>query len=260
MPWLLGYYDTKAGEFELIDTHFGTHHLQFDKKGIFWTSGDSSVIGWFDPSKYDPAKAETLEQAQGWSEVIVDSDGDGNADLPIVGFNYGIIPHPLDGSIWTAPPGGNVGEDLDYRGRLVRFDPVSGTHETYTPPKPGSGPRGVDVDTNGIIWASLGGSGHLARFDRSKCKQHWGAGDQCPEGWTLFRSPSPRMRNAKGSPSETNADFHYYLFVDQFNTLGLGENVVVLNGTGSDSLPAFDQDQETFTIIRIPYPLNTFTR
>lgn len=256
----LGYFDTRSQQFELIDTCFGTHHLQFDNKGVIWTSGDSYVIGWFDPSQYDPAKPETLAQAQGWSEIIVDSDGDGNADTPIIGFNYGIIPNPVDGSIWTAQPGGDPGAGFDYRGRLVRYDPSTGTHETYIPPAPGAGPRGVDVDTKSIIWAALGGSGHLARFDRSKCKQTWGSGDQCPEGWKLYRSPGPLMRSAQGAESEIGADFHYYLFVDQFNTLGLGADVVVLNGTGSDSLLAFDQKSETFTVIRIPYPLNTYTR
>jgi hypothetical protein len=56
------------------------------------------------------------------------------------------------------------------------------------------------------------------------------------------------------------ADFHYYLFVDQHDTLGLGPDVVMLNGTGSDSLLAFEPTTGTFTVIRIPYPLNTFTR
>jgi hypothetical protein len=256
----LGYYDTATESFELIDTCYGTHHLQFDEDGVLWLSGDSFVIGWFDPARYDPEDPGSLEAAQGFSEVRIDSNGDGKADTPIVGFNYGIIPNPADGSVWTAQPGGNPGDDLDYRGRLVRFDPDSGTHETYVPPKPGRGPRGVDVDTNGIIWASLGGSGHLARFDRSRCRQTWGAGDQCPEGWTLFRSPGPLMPTGDEPGSEVGADFHYYLFVDQFDTLGLGRNTVILNGTGSDSLLAFDQQTESFTVIRIPYPLNTFTR
>jgi hypothetical protein len=227
---------------------------------VLWTSGDSYVIGWFDPSKYDPAQPATLQDAQGWSEVVVDSDGDGKADTPLVGFNYGVIPNPADGSVWTAQPGGDPGGPLDFRGRLVRYDPAADVHETYIPPRPGAGPRGVDVDSKGIIWVALGGSGHLGRFDRSKCKQTWGAGEQCPEGWTLYRSPGPRMRTGATPQSEQSADFHYYLFVDQFNTLGMGNDIVVLNGTGSDSLLAFSPGNEQFTIIRVPYPLNTYTR
>lgn len=256
----LGYFDTRDRTFRLIDTCFGTHHLQFDANGVLWLSGDSFVIGWFDPARYDPQKPQTLGEAQGWSEVVVDTVGDGKPDTPQVGFNYGIIPNPVDGSVWTAQPGGNPGEDLGFRGRLIRYDPATNHHEVYVPPKPAAGPRGVDVDSNGIIWAAMGGSGHLARFDRSQCKQTWGAGEQCPEGWTLYRSPGPLMRTTGGPANEVGADFHYYLFVDQFNTLGLGKDVVVMNGTGSDALLAFDQSSEQFTVIRVPYPLNTYTR
>ncbi|MCP5184701.1 MAG: carboxypeptidase regulatory-like domain-containing protein [Pseudomonadales bacterium] len=256
----LGFYDTRTGRTELVDTCYGTHHLQFDDKGVLWVSGDSFVVGWFDPAKYDPAKPATLETAQGWSELRADGDGDGKEETPLVGFNYGIIPNPVDGSVWVAQPGGNPGGDTTDRGRLVRFDPATGKHETYMAPTPAAGPRGVDVDTNGIIWVAFGGSGHLGRFDRSKCSQHWGLGDQCPEGWSLYRSPGPLMRVTGEGDKAMGADFHYYLFVDQFDTLGLGKDTVVLNGTGSDSLLAFSQATSTFTVIRIPYPLNTYTR
>ncbi len=256
----LGYFDTSNRTFQLIDTCYGTHHLQFDASGVLWLSGDSFVIGWFDPSKYDPLKPETLQAAQGWSEIVVDTDGDGKPDTPQIEFNYGIIPNPTDGSVWTAQPGGNPGGDLDFRGRLIRYHPREDRHEVYAPPQPAAGPRGVDVDSKGIIWASMGGSGHLARFDRTKCRQTWGAGGQCREGWTLYRSPGPLMRTTPGQENEMGADFHYYLFVDQFNTLGLGKDVVVMNGTGSDSLLAFNQSTEQFTVIRVPFPLNTYTR
>jgi len=255
----LGYYDPRTGETELIDTCYGTHHLQFDAKGRLWTSGDSTVIGWFDPDKYDPARPETLAAAQGWSEIVVDTDGDAKPDKPLVGFNYGIIPNPIDGTVWTAQPGPNPGESFADRGRLVRYDPATDRHEAFTPLAPGAGPRGVDVDTQGVIWAALGGSGHLGKFERSKCKQTWGAGTQCPEGWTLYRSPGPVLKTTDAA-GELGADFHYYLWVDQFDTLGLGKDVVILNGTGSDSLLAFDPRSEQWTVIRIPYPLGTFTR
>ena len=157
--------------------------------------------------------------------------------------------------MWTGRPGAGPA------GPILRYDPATDTHETYTPAGArASGPRGVDVDTKGIIWTGLGGSGHLAKFDRSKCTQTWGTGDQCPEGWTLYRAPGPMIQTGDGPENETSADFHYYLWVDQFNTLGLGKDVVILNGTGSDSLLAFDQKTEKFTVIRVPYPLNLFTR
>ncbi len=256
----LGYYDPKTEAFELIDTCYGTHHLQFDANGVLWTSGDSHVIGWFDPAKYKPGQPETLEQAQGWSAVVVDADGDATPDTPIVGFHYGVIPNPTDASVWTALPNGFIGEPWDSPGLLLRYDPASDRHEAYRPPAPGVGPRGVDIDRDGNLWVALGGSGHLARFDRRRCAQTWGTGAQCPEGWTLWRSPGPSLAGMQDGENVANADFHYYVWVDQFDTLGMGRDVVLMNGTGSDSLLAFDPQSETFTVIRVPYPLNTYTR
>jgi streptogramin lyase len=251
----LGYYDPKTKKIQLIDTCFGTHHLQFDKNGRLWVSGDSFVLGWFDPSKFDPARPETLATAQGWSEMIIDTNGDGIADKKVPAFNYGIVPNQVDGSVWTGRLGG--GE----RGDIMRFDPATNKFEVYSPPAPGYGPRGVDVDSKGIIWTGLGGSGHLASFDRSKCHQTFGTGNQCPEGWTLYKSPGPLMRNSGPAAANLkNADFHYYLWVDRFNTLGMGKDTVILNGTDSDSLLAFNQKTKKFTVIRIPYPMNIFTR
>lgn len=249
----LGWFDPETEEFELLDTCYGTHHLQFDQEGVLWSSGDNFGIGWFDPSKYDKDNPDTLAEAQGYAQTVIDSDGDGTADLPIKGFNYGIIPNPRDGSVWTSQPSSG-------NGRLIRYQPESGVFEAFIPPKPGAGPRAVDVDTDGIIWIALGGSGHLGRFDRSQCNRTWGDGEQCPEGWTIYKSPGPLMQTDGELENERNADFHYYLWVDQFNTLGMGENSIVVNGTGSDSLLVFDQDSEEFTIIRIPYPLNSYTR
>ena len=46
----LGYYDPKTKKIQLIDTCYGTHHLQFDKNGRLWVSGDTFVFGLFDPA------------------------------------------------------------------------------------------------------------------------------------------------------------------------------------------------------------------
>jgi hypothetical protein len=251
----LAYYDPKTKKFQLIDTCYGTHHLQFDKSGRLWVSGDTFVLGWFDPSKFDPARPETLATAQGWSEMVIDTDGDGVADKKAPGFNYGIIPNQVDGSVWT----GRLGSGAE-RGQIMRFDPATNKFEVYTPPAPGYGPRGVDVDSKGIVWTGLGGSGQLASFDRSKCARTFGTGNQCPEGWTLYKSPGPLMRGSAPGANLKVADFHYYLWVDRFNTLGMGKDTVILNGTDSDSLLAFSQKTKKFTVIRIPYPMNVFTR
>ena len=143
------------------------------------------------------------------------------------GQAYGIIPNPKDGSVWFA----QVLPDV-VPGQIFRLDPKTCVTERYEPPygidqvpqsEWGHGPRGVDIDTNGIVWTALSGSGHIASFDRSKCKILNGpkaTGQHCAEGWTLHRTPGPKLQ---GATLEENADFHYYIWVDQFNTLGLGE-------------------------------------
>lgn len=246
----LGYYDPKTKKWQLIDTCFGTHHLQFDKKGVLWVSGDSFVLGSFDPAKYDPTKPETAQTAQSWAEMKIDTNGDGVADTPSYGFNYGVIPNDKDGSVWTGQLNGTG------QGAILRFDPATQKFEKYVP-KPGAGyPRGVDTDSDGLVWVGLG-SGHLASFDRSKCAKTFGDGTQCPEGWTYYKSPGPYFRTPGGA---VNADFHYYVWVDKYNTLGMGKDTPILNGTDSDSLLAFNRTTKKFTVIRIPYPLNSYQR
>lgn len=254
----LGFYDPATSGFTLVDTCFGTHHLQFDQNDVLWTSGDDYFVGWLDTRRFDPLDPASLRVAMGYSEVRIDTNGDLAPDTPVTGFHYGVIPNPVDGSVWSAVPSG-LAIPAGSPGRLDRYDPATDTHEVYQPPAPGMGPRGVDVDSTGLVWTALGGSGHVASFDRSACKQRWGQGDQCPEGWRMWRTPGPGFDNdPTGSAGST--DMHYYLWVDQANTLGLGKDVVIVNGTGSDSLIAFDPRTETFTTIRIPYPLNTYTR
>jgi hypothetical protein len=82
-------------------------------------------------------------------------------------------------------------------------------------------------------------------------------GQQCPEGWTLYTAPGPKM---KGVTDESSADFEYYNWVDQFNTLGLGENIPIVTGTSSDSLQAFNPTTKKWTIMRVPYPMGFFSR
>ncbi len=82
-------------------------------------------------------------------------------------------------------------------------------------------------------------------------------GQHCPEGWSLHSTPGPQM---KGVTSAGNADFHYYIWVDQFDTLGLGTNVPIANGTTSDSLIAWLPESSEMVTLRVPYPLGFYTR
>jgi hypothetical protein len=159
-------------------------------------------------------------------------------------------------------------------GRLFRLElgdnpPQTCKAEVYEPPfenptvpqsRWGFSPRGIDVTRDGVIWTALSGSGHLASFDRTKCEVLNGptaTGQHCPEGWTLHPTPGPQMKNVVTSGS---ADFHYYNWVDQFNTLGLGENVPIANGTTSDALLALDPESREWVVLRVPYPLGFYSR
>jgi hypothetical protein len=244
-------YDPKTGKFDVVPVCFGTHHLEFGDgpEGRLWTCS----LGYLDTNKYDPDDPTSLQKAQGIADFMVDSDGDGKKDKKIGGGGYGIYPSP-DGTAWNTQVG-------PYPGRINHFDPKTKVFETYQPPY-GSGPRGIAVDSKGIVWTALGGSGHLARFDRKKCKQTWGMGDQCPEGWTLWKVPGPQF---KGFVPQRPEDFAsstmlYFIWVDRYNSTGLGENTVIVNGTGADALFIFNPNTLKFMTVRVPYPLQYNSR
>ena len=82
----------------------------------------------------------------------------------------------------------------------------------------------------------------MASFDRRKCTVLNGPtalGQHCTEGWTLYPTPGPRL---KGSFGDASAGHLYYNWVDQFDTLGLGKNVPIAAGTGTDALLALLPD------------------
>jgi hypothetical protein len=95
------------------------------------------------------------------------------------------------------------------------------------------------------------------KFDRSKCKVLNGptaTGQHCPEGWTIYRSPGPSIAGTK-----SGADWHYLMYVDQFDVLGLGKDVPITPGTMSDSLLAMGLDGK-WTVMRVPYPMGFYSR
>jgi hypothetical protein len=159
-------------------------------------------------------------------------------------------------------------------GQLVRLElgsnpPESCRSEVYEPPfenddvdptQWGFGPRGIDVDRNGVIWTALGASGHFASFDRRKCEVLNGptaTGQHCAEGWKLYPGPGPNFRGAKAG---ANADYYYYSWVDQFDTLGLGADTPIATGSGSDALLALQPDTGEWVVMRVPYPLGFYSR
>jgi hypothetical protein len=76
---------------------------------------------------------------------------------------------------------------------------------------------------------------------------------QCTEGWKLYETPGPNLRG-----TAVRADFHGYNWVDQFNTLGLGDNVPLVSGSNSDSLLVLNTQTGQWLQLRVPYPLGFY--
>ena len=292
----LGMYDPKTKQSYMIDTCFGTHHLLFaeDANNTLWTSsgGGGGVVGWLNVKQWDQTHDD--EKSQGWTALVLDTNGNGKRD-PYAESEQNVVTAPsgeslgisailkpstdpnkdtrlnaafyglaigTDGMIW--------GSVLGFPGGLVRLNPGSHPPETAlaeyyevpwnNPKAPVSGysPRGMDIDRNNVVWVALG-SGHLASFDRRKCKGPLSGpkatGQHCPEGWTLYPTPGPNFKNVKDSGS---ADSHYYDWVDQFDTLGFGKNTPIVTGNSSDSLIALVNGK--FVVMRVPYPLGFFAK
>jgi len=264
-------WDPKTKKMTPVDTCFGTHHLNFDDNDKLWFTGSGPVIGWFDTRIYDRTHDEA--QAQGWAPFVLDTNGNGKRDAyvgimdpidptkdkRIQGGFYGVAPAP-DGSVW--------GSVLGMPGSLVRVvpgpDPTNtALSEIYEIPwnnpkaaAQGFAPRGMDVDSKGVVWTTLS-SGQLASFDRRKCKGPLNGpsatGQHCPEGWALYAYPGP---NFKGAVDVASADSAYYNFIDRFDMLGLGKDIPLATGNESEALNALVDGK--FMTFRIPYPMGYY--
>jgi hypothetical protein len=279
-PRHLSMFDPKTGKWSLISTCFGTHHLYFakDANNTLWTSAGgpaSGVVGWLNTKMYDETGDEA--KSQGWTPIILDTNGNGKrdayveADQPldpakdkrIMAAFYGVQPSPVDDSIWGQAM--DVGfSRIDQPGYIIRLVPGPNPSETalaeiYLPPDEGYGSRGIDLTTDGVVWTVLS-SGHVASFERNKCKGPLNGpaaatGKHCPEGWTLYRMPGPQFKDVTEPGSANHA---YYIWVDRFNTLGLGANVPIASANGGESLLAVVNGK--LVDLRVPYPMGFFTK
>jgi hypothetical protein len=271
----LGVYDPATKKYTHVSTCFSTHHLMFaeDANHTLWTSGGGPVVGWLNRKMFDETGDE--EKSQGWTALVRDHNGNGRRDehtepnqpadsakdRRIGAGLYAVSPAP-DGSVW--------GSALGFPGAVIRLAPGSNPPHTalaeiyelpYGNPRAaaqGFSPRGMDVDRNGVAWVALA-SGHLASFDRRKCTGPLNGptanGQHCPEGWTFYTEPLPQL---KGVADGGSAEASYYTWVDQFNTLGLGENTPINTGNGSEGLLALKDGK--FVVLRVPYPLGFYTK
>ncbi len=271
----LAVYDPQTDELTHISTCFSTHHLMFaeDENNMLWTSGGGQVVGWLNTKLFDETGDE--ERSQGWTALILDANGNGQRDeyvepdqpvdptkdKRIVAGFYGVAPAP-DGSVWAS--------SLRYPGAVVRLvpganPPATALAELYElplddrrEPVNGFSPRGMDIDRDGVAWVALA-SGHMASFDRRKCTGRLNGptatGQHCPEGWTFYPEPLPQI---EGVTDEGSAEASYYTWVDQFDTFGLGSNVPINTGNGSEGLLVLKDGE--WIVLRVPYPMGFYTK
>src|SRR5258707_980908 len=122
---------------------------------------------------------------------------------------------------------------------------------------PGFGPRGGDIDSQGVVWVTLA-SGHIGSFDRRKCKAPLNGpkatGDHCPEGWSFYQYPGPGFEGI----GENSAESSYYSWVDQHDTFGLGKDVPMSTANLMDGLVALKDGK--MISLRVPYPLGFYAK
>lgn len=276
----LSLYEPDKNQFTLIDTCFTTQHLYFghDADNTLWTSyGPPSgpVIGWLDTKKF--LETRDARASQGWSPMIVDVPGwghrgdyaeinqpiDPTKQKRVLAGLYGVQSSPIDDTIWGQSM--DIGfSRMDQPSYLVHFipgpDPVhTGLTEIFKAPAGAYGMRGTDVDTKGVVWTAMS-SGHLASFDRSKCRDKImgpaaATGDVCPEGWTLYRFPGPQFAGVDPNGSANHA---YYVWVDRYDTFGLGNDIPMAMTNGGEAITALVDGK--MLQFHVPYPTGFFTK
>ena len=277
----LSMYDPKTGKWSLIDTCFTTQHLYFakDANNTLWTSAGR-------PAKRRGRLAEHQDVRGRPATRRSRRAGHRSSSTPTATANATSTSRPISRSIprrtsaswrhsmafsrarstirsgaspWTSDSRASISPATSF-GWLPGPNPSqTALAEVYLPPDAGYGSRGIDLDLNGVVWTTLS-SGHLASFDRRKCKGPLNGpaaatGKHCPEGWTLYQFPGPQF---KGVTDPGSADHAYYVWVDRYNTLGLGANVPIASTNGGESLLALVNGK--FVSLRVPYPMGFFSK
>ena len=273
-------YDPKTKQWTLVDMCTSSLHLNFasDANNTLWFGNPGSDnVGWLNTKMFD--ETHDAQKSQGWTPFILDTNGNGKRDdytepgQPMRSHQR----HAHQGGLLRhqSEPGGRLdlghrarlprrNRSLESRDRIRRKTSLAEIYEVpWNNPKAavqGFSPRGMDITRDGVVWTVLA-SGHFASFDRRKCKGPLNGptatGQQCPEGWTLYRTPGPSF---KGVTEYGSADSNYYNWVDQFDTLGMGKNIPIATGNDTDALDALDPGTGKFIVMRVPYPMGFFAK
>ena len=215
----LSLYDPKTEKFTLIDTCFTTQHLYFghDANNTLVDQRRQRrlrrVVGWLNTKKFlETGDAKT---SQGWSPLIVDvptvranAASMSEADRPVDPAKQkrviaGVLWRPgepcgrhglgpIDGCRFLASGRTGLSSSTSFRDPT----PPNTAHGRIVPAARGRvRAHAASMSTSkGVAWTALS-SGHMASFDRSKCKRAVEGpgsavtGRQCAEGWTLYPFP-----------------------------------------------------------------------
>ena len=189
----LSLYDPKTKKFTFIDTCYGTHHLQFaeDANNTLWMSsgggGGRQVLGWFNTKMFDsrpgtrcgrragrrssstPTATASATRTSNPTSRSIRPRTSGSRAAATASF-----PSPVDGSIWVAAPG--------VPGSIIRVVPGANPTADRAVRNIRAAVQQSQVTgqrlraarhrhrSQRVVWTGLAGSGHLASFDRRKCK------------------------------------------------------------------------------------------
>lgn len=294
---VMGVFDPRTKESEMLPVCFGTHHLNFDKNNRLYFSGDSEVVGWIDVDTWD--KTQDASKSIGWCPLVLDTNGDGKItpdrkewnlqleglfggegvvlhgddaaatgghapdpqkDTRIAGFNYGVGISPTDQTYWAAKYSPYVPSGI------LRVDPGSRPPQTckteyYSAPK---GPDGKylafnarSVDVDAKGIAWVSFGTGIGRFDRTKCKG---------KRQTASGDHCPEGWDIIETPgpkfkgTTVGSDWFYHTFVDHHDTFGLGKETPIFANSVADELLAYLPKEKKFVHLRVPYPLGFYAR
>ena len=180
------YYDPESEEFVLIDTCYGTHHLQFgeDDNDTLWFSGDGNAVGWIDTKAYDETGDEVA--SQGWCPTVIDTNGDGRITKP---WNEPVRggEAEIDPALDTRIAGIRVRHHRELDRRLGLDHPHRSVPGPAGPSRPGRQPAG-DLHRGGLRAAVHREPGTSTR--RRPARRRAGS------TWTATASSGPRSPGA----------------------------------------------------------------
>ena len=270
----LSMYDPKTAE-----VHADRHLLQHPSPAVrcrsnrLWAqrrggTGNGDIVGWLDVKKFEETGDE--QKSQGWTPFVLDTNGNGKRDdyvepnqpvdptkdkRVVAGF-YGIAPSPADGTIW------GIGARLPGRHRAGRSrlrSAQTALSEVYEVPAPGYSPRGIDIDSKGVVWTPLA-SGHIGELRPPQMQGPAQRTDRdrqaLPRRLDALSDARTAVRDRDRIPAASEAS--YYTWVDQHDTFGLGKDIPIATGNNSNSLHALVDGK--FVELRVPYPMGFFAK